>query len=120
VFLLFDDLVAVADSLSTMAERFFFCRLDLVIESCLPIFAVDRDVALIRFKDGSAFLFFVLGMTFGITRTVYTTTLKQPMHVLTIADVQTLIFKHTLLNIFKQAVGPGVLQTFSTCAVKHS
>jgi len=28
-------------------------------------------------------------------------------------------FKHTLLNIFKQAVGPGVLQTFSTCAVKH-
>jgi len=22
-------------------------------------------------------------------------------------------------NIFKQAVGPGVLQTFSTCAVKH-
>ena len=28
-------------------------------------------------------------------------------------------FKHTLYNIFKQAVGPGVLQTFSTCTVKH-
>ena len=28
------------------------------------------------------------------------------------------LFKHTLCNNFKQAVGPGVLQTFSTCAVK--
>jgi len=26
------------------------------------------------------------------------------------------LFKHTLLNIFKQAVEPGVLQNFSTCA----
>ena len=26
------------------------------------------------------------------------------------------LFKHTLCNNFKQAVGPGVLQTFSTCA----
>ena len=26
--------------------------------------------------------------------------------------------EHTLCNNFKQAVGPGVLQTFSTCAVK--
>jgi len=91
VFLLFDDLVVVADSLSTMAERFFFCRLDLVVESCLPVFAADRDVALVHFEDDSAFLFFVLGMTFGITRTVCTTTLKQPMHMLTIAHPQTLI-----------------------------
>jgi len=29
------------------------------------------------------------------------------------------LFKYTLRNIFKQAVGPGVLQTFSTCAVKY-
>ena len=28
------------------------------------------------------------------------------------------LFKHTLCNNFKQAVGPGVLQTFSTCPVK--
>ena len=28
------------------------------------------------------------------------------------------LFKHTLYNNFKQAVGSGVLQTFSTCAVK--
>ena len=28
-------------------------------------------------------------------------------------------FKHTLYNTFKQAIGPGVLETFSTCAVKH-
>ena len=28
------------------------------------------------------------------------------------------LFKYTLCNNFKQAVGPGVLQTFSTCAVK--
>ena len=27
-------------------------------------------------------------------------------------------FKHTFCNNFKQVVGPGVLQTFSTCAVK--
>ena len=27
-------------------------------------------------------------------------------------------FKHTFCNNFKQALGPGVLQTFSTCAVK--
>ena len=29
------------------------------------------------------------------------------------------LFKHTFCNDFKQAVGPGVLLTFSTCAVKH-
>ena len=28
------------------------------------------------------------------------------------------LFKHTLCNNIKQAVGPGVLQTFSTCAVQ--
>ena len=28
------------------------------------------------------------------------------------------LFKHTFCTNFKQAVGPGVLQTFSTCAVK--
>ena len=27
-------------------------------------------------------------------------------------------FKHTFCNNFKQAIGPGVLQTFRTCAVK--
>jgi len=91
VFLFFDDLLVVGCSLSTMAERFFFCRLDLVVESCLPVFAVDREVAVVRFEDGSAILFFVLGMTFWYYRTVCTTTLKQPMNVLTVAHVQTLI-----------------------------
>jgi len=28
-------------------------------------------------------------------------------------------FTGAKLHNFKQAVGPGVLQTFSTCAVKH-
>ena len=28
------------------------------------------------------------------------------------------LFKHALCNNFKQTVGPGVLQTFSTCTVK--
>ena len=39
------------------------------------------------------------------------------------ATFQTHLFKHTFSNtpfqVFEQAVGPGVLQTFSTCAVKH-
>ena len=26
---------------------------------------------------------------------------------------------HLIAKVFEQAVGPGVLQTFSTCAVKH-
>ena len=56
--LLFD----LADSFPTTVERFFFCRLDLIVESCLPVSA-DRDFAVLRFDEGSAFLFFVLGMT---------------------------------------------------------
>ena len=47
--------------------------------------------------------------------------LRLPIYIGTVMNFFSFLylFKHTLCNNvnFKQAVGPGVLQTFSTCAV---
>ena len=32
---------------------------------------------------------------------------------------QNKVFEQAVFKVFEQAVGPGVLQTFITCAVKH-
>ena len=45
--------------------------------------------------------------------------LRLPIYIGTVMNFFSFLylFKHTLCNNFKQAVGPGVLQTFSTYAV---